>query len=596
MGVPGLWQELAGAAINRTLAEIAWDAWSKERVQDRQFLRLGIDASLWLFHARKSRGGKNPALRALFFRLARLLALPITPVFVLDGKERPRIKRDTLVHTGAHVIQTQFCEMLRGFGFAYWEAPGEAEAELAWMDMQGLLDAVLTDDVDALLFGAKIVVRHGAWNPIVRDTLDEEEAMETAAVYDTSRGAWKLDCDGMVLIALLSGADYDTQGLFNCGVKTAVGLAKAGFGTRLVTAYKKSYPGGSGVNRSEPAWDLFLSTWTADMRSELRNNASGHLGRRMPKLAVDMPPDFMRSAASRKLLSTYIWPRTSECVPASVAQLRNLASVLPVTPLHRLAPITHKLFQWTKEAVAQRFVRLVYSGLVFRALHTSMEQECENAAPHTPQKRRSPRSPRSPVSQITDYFSTIKAHSPSKAPSTCIVHAHALRPARCGAEIRVSYTTASFAEQVGKGLGTQVEPETVRTWLPVQLLTAQGSHERALCHEVERQHKARKQGSPTKKQRAADQTPLTSFFAVQPASSAARTILRAMRTHVEKRMHVTPQRPAQGDVFSGPDDSVELVGIEWAKPAADIVVDTSNSSVELESPRAVTARICKNPM
>lgn len=39
------------------------------------------------------------------------------------------------------------------------QAPGEAEAELALMNRQGKIDAVLSDDVDTLLFGAKCIIR-----------------------------------------------------------------------------------------------------------------------------------------------------------------------------------------------------------------------------------------------------------------------------------------------------------------------------------------------------------------------------------------------------------------------------------------------------
>lgn len=214
MGVPGLWQELAAAGIDRTLSDLAWEKW-KTCLSKKQGLRLGIDATLWMYHARKAKGGKNPALRSLFFRLARLLTLPITPIFVLDGADRPKVKRDAAVYTGVHVIQVQFCAMLDAFQFAHWTAPAEAEAELAWMDKEGLIDAVLTDDVDALLFGARVVVRNSAWHE--RD--HDEDDVDKAAVYDTAQGDWSVDSDGMVLVALLAGADYDTQGMFRCGVK-----------------------------------------------------------------------------------------------------------------------------------------------------------------------------------------------------------------------------------------------------------------------------------------------------------------------------------------------------------------------------------------
>jgi 5'-3' exonuclease len=39
------------------------------------------------------------------------------------------------------------------------QAPGEAEAELAQLNKAGLIDAVVTDDNDALIFGATHVIR-----------------------------------------------------------------------------------------------------------------------------------------------------------------------------------------------------------------------------------------------------------------------------------------------------------------------------------------------------------------------------------------------------------------------------------------------------
>lgn len=39
------------------------------------------------------------------------------------------------------------------------KAPGEAEAELAYLNSVGIIDAVLSDDVDCFLFGAKMVIR-----------------------------------------------------------------------------------------------------------------------------------------------------------------------------------------------------------------------------------------------------------------------------------------------------------------------------------------------------------------------------------------------------------------------------------------------------
>ena len=45
------------------------------------------------------------------------------------------------------------------------QAPGEAEAELAQLSKLGKIDAVLTDDVDALVFGATKILRKSVISP-----------------------------------------------------------------------------------------------------------------------------------------------------------------------------------------------------------------------------------------------------------------------------------------------------------------------------------------------------------------------------------------------------------------------------------------------
>lgn len=50
-------------------------------------------------------------------------------------------------------------ELLQLFGLPYVVAPSEAEAQCAWLDHQGLVDGVVTDDNDAFVFGAQRVFR-----------------------------------------------------------------------------------------------------------------------------------------------------------------------------------------------------------------------------------------------------------------------------------------------------------------------------------------------------------------------------------------------------------------------------------------------------
>jgi DNA excision repair protein ERCC-5 len=53
-------------------------------------------------------------------------------------------------------------ELLQMFGIPYIIAPMEAEAQCAWLDANGLVNGVVTDDNDVFLFGAERVYRWGA--------------------------------------------------------------------------------------------------------------------------------------------------------------------------------------------------------------------------------------------------------------------------------------------------------------------------------------------------------------------------------------------------------------------------------------------------
>ena len=51
-------------------------------------------------------------------------------------------------------------ELLQMFGLPYIIAPVEAEAQCAWLDDNGLVDGVVTDDNDVFLFGGQHVYRY----------------------------------------------------------------------------------------------------------------------------------------------------------------------------------------------------------------------------------------------------------------------------------------------------------------------------------------------------------------------------------------------------------------------------------------------------
>jgi hypothetical protein len=77
---------------------------------------------------------------------------PAEGTLVDEGHARsPRCIWVFLVYSTLSLVPAQSSDILL-------QAPGEAEAELAQLNKLGIVDAILTDDSDALVFGAKTVI------------------------------------------------------------------------------------------------------------------------------------------------------------------------------------------------------------------------------------------------------------------------------------------------------------------------------------------------------------------------------------------------------------------------------------------------------
>lgn len=403
MGIPGLWAELAPAAETTTLHSYLLTSFVQNRNELRG-LRLGIDASLWLFHALQSSGGANPHLRLLFYRLAKLLSLPVLPVFVFDGPKRPTWKRGKLVSGRQQVIEEPFSYLIEAFGYQWHRAPGEAEAELAYLNQVNLIDAVLTDDSDALLFGAHVVIRNWGKNlsgtmAFSRTTSTSGDMFDQAAAstqdITTASAASRpqlsgpdgnhlitlyntlelsnpyymgLDRDALILIGLMSGGDYDTTGLLQCGIKIAVALARSGFGYSLNRAFKASYTSQESASHTCPKFERFLKTWRENVREELRTNKIGFLPSKRPKLASTIPNNFLSTPESRKVLAYYLYPLTSQSNKQFDPSFFYFKGGMAEPDLKRLARLTQIYFKWSKEAILSKFRTILGPGVVVRRL------------------------------------------------------------------------------------------------------------------------------------------------------------------------------------------------------------------------------------
>ncbi|KAK5110546.1 hypothetical protein LTR62_005738 [Meristemomyces frigidus] len=341
MGIHGLFREL-GPAPRISLAKLASDHFTTTG----QPLRLAIDIQIWLFQIQCGKGGSNPALRTFYYRLLRLLTLNIWPLFVFDGPNKPLFKRNKKVGGQGVKVATvpEFLakQLLKEFGFPWHVAPGEAEAECALLQRERMVDAVMSEDVDTLMFGSGITLRNwtsenSTKSPTHVSVYREEETRER------SRG---VDRQGMILVALMSGGDYLPEGIPGCGPKVACDAARAGFGSELCR-----------LRRSDAAG---LREWKERLQYEIRTNESKHFSRKNGSFT--MPEDFPNA----EVLGYYTHP----CVSTAEKVQRLKDSVKWDLPMDyaALRSFASDAFDWRNLGGAKKFIKNLAPALLVREL------------------------------------------------------------------------------------------------------------------------------------------------------------------------------------------------------------------------------------
>lgn len=285
-------------------------------------------------------GGANPAIRTLFYRLVRLLGLAIHPIFVFDGPKKPAFKRNKRSGRADGVATAMAKRLIRLFGFAYHEAPGEAEAECALLEQQGVVDAVLSEDVDTIMFGCRRTLRN--WSA---EGTKGSKSPTHVSLYDAAAvaaGKSGLDREGMVLVALMSGGDYLPEGVPGCGIKVACEAARAGFGRDLC--------------RIKRADRDALAAWKERLLHELRTNESRFF--RTKHKALEIPESF----PNMEVLRYYTHPVVSQ--QATIDRLKKefpAASAVDVVGLREFARET---FDWTFRVGAVKLIRVLAPSLL----------------------------------------------------------------------------------------------------------------------------------------------------------------------------------------------------------------------------------------
>ena len=261
------------------------------------------------------------------------------------------------------------------------QAPGEAEAELAFLNRTGVIDAVLSDDVDTFVFGGTMVIRKYASSSYPPHPLltylspssslsgnrphlmvgssakDDGSQVVVFSSSEFNMPEINLTHGGLVLIAILSGGDYHQAGLPGCGPKVAHALAKCGFGDSLLSAAR---------TLSREGLQEYLIAWKGDLAEELRTNSRGILGRRYNSLSKAIPEEFPEI----DILMSYSNPITSE-TEGKTHKIK--ATWERPLDLGRIAHVCELYFEWgVRHVIIKRFRTVIWPAAVFRFLREAV--------------------------------------------------------------------------------------------------------------------------------------------------------------------------------------------------------------------------------
>ncbi|CAA9959737.1 hypothetical protein PTMSG1_03145 [Pyrenophora teres f. maculata] len=328
MGIPALWDTIKKYEECVPLAELA-EAHHRSHGKP---LRIAVDEADWRFNnltpqqvytirEKSNQHACQGIEKAMFYRICRLRTLNIQLIFVFDGPGRPwkRGKRGQgkINYEERRLLQS----VLTCLGIPYHEAPGEAEAECARLQILDIVDAVWSQDSDALMFGCTFLLND--WRVAKEDGNEDRSKENTkksgkyARVIRTHelRELHGLDREGMVLFAMLVGGDYDTKGLPGCGPSMGMQAVKHGLGRSLCACRNQ---------RDCSLWRLELATFLE----------TAYRGRSIP-----IPPTY----PDYKTLHKYNYPKVNTDQDLLNRSRLKLDYIRPIQELE-LLEITSKRF------------------------------------------------------------------------------------------------------------------------------------------------------------------------------------------------------------------------------------------------------------
>ncbi|KAJ3727519.1 PIN domain-like protein [Lentinula raphanica] len=329
MGIEGLWGLVQENSIKQSLKDFNIEYRFVKNYGNVSAPVVGVDASIMLdtFRAADREAGLNC-------------------VFYFDGLERPAVKRGRKVVHREPDFYKHARDLIELFGYYSFTAKGDADAELADLNRNGVIDAVLTKDSDVFPFGAVCVLRalpfaHKQSNELEVDVFNTVKIQTELGI---SRG-------GFILIALLLSNDI-TEGVGGIGAKTALSLAKSGFGDRILEAYHR-------YSTAAPQLSSAFQRINHDMANELEFDSHGKIGKRSPSRAQKIRESEFPSLGDLKGIQAFLTPPTSTLIPHCPPKLPDIGGITSFCREH---------FGWSSDLMRKKFHSNLWPAVIVQML------------------------------------------------------------------------------------------------------------------------------------------------------------------------------------------------------------------------------------
>ncbi|KAJ3804807.1 hypothetical protein EV368DRAFT_83924 [Lentinula lateritia] len=345
MGIQDIWPLIKPTATASNLADYALEYGYTKKLQgsDDMIFRIGIDVPA-LFNSFRHINSSTVLLQ-LFQFLCQLCHVPVADfVFMYNPVLGVDLEADSSEYE-------QSKQLVQSFNYHIDIAKRVVNAELSAMNKLGVIDAVLTNDSHIFPFGVKCVLSVNSTESTPTNLAID---IYCAKIIEQQLGIQE---DGFILLALLLGSDFN-EGVHGVDMKTAIALARHGFGKTLLHNYQQ-------FSQVPDLLKNFFIQLGHEIADEIELNTSKNLHRQSPRhefLDADFPSvDALEGLKIFTELVTHPSPPTPSYPltpkwPYNVPHISNIAAFCT----------THLC--WSPEFMYQEFHSKLYRGVIIRML------------------------------------------------------------------------------------------------------------------------------------------------------------------------------------------------------------------------------------